>query len=214
MKRENYTLSISKEELNSLPTTTFKGTIHLIDNEEGVRKAMSALSGCSLIGFDTETKPSFKKGQTNQVALLQLSAGDDCYLIRLNRTGLMPEIKAFLEDESICKVGLSIKDDFHNLQRLADLNPGGFIDLQDYVRSFRIADSSLTKIHAIILGKRISKSQQLTNWEAPKLTSKQIQYAAIDAMACVNLYNHLKSGAFKPENSKYKKYPSDEEKKD
>lgn len=179
----------------------------IVDSLEGVDSAVAELTAAALIGFDTETKPAFKKGQTHSVALLQLSTPSRSFLFRLCRIGLPPQVKALLENPAVTKVGLSIKDDFHSLNKIGPLSPAGFIDLQDYVRRFGIADSSLTKIHAIVFGKRISKSQQLTNWEAPSLNRRQQEYASLDALACLRLYTTLSSGEFNPATSPYRETP-------
>lgn len=203
--KHNFEVRISKEELANLPVQKFEGEIIMVDSEEEADKIIAELEEAPIVGFDTETKPAFQKGQINSVALLQLSTLTKSYLIRLSKIGLTPRVKAYLEDASKPKVGLSIKDDFHNLGKLCTLSPAGFIDLQEYVRRFLIADSSLTKVHAVVFGRRISKSQQLTNWEAPSLNRKQQEYAALDALACVRIYNKLNSGQFIPENSPYYK---------
>lgn len=201
---EKFEISISKETLSLLPIEKFTGEIVIVDTPEGAEEAVRELEKASLIGFDTETKPAFQKGHINKVALLQLATENKCYLIRLSKIGMHPAVKMLLENENNCKIGLSIKDDFHNLNKIDPIEPKGFIDLQTYVKNFGITDISLTKIHAIIFGKRISKSQQLSNWEAPVLTKKQQEYAALDALACVNIYRHLKSGEFNPQKSEYR----------
>lgn len=202
-KWKNLEIAISKEEMAALPTEKFEGEIVVVEDLPAAEKIVGELREAPVVGFDTETKPAFQKGQINKVALLQLSTQSRTYLIRLSKTGLPQGIKDFLEDESRLKVGLSIKDDFHSLAKLTDIKPAGFVDLQDYVKKFHISDCSLTKIHSIIFGRRISKSQQLSNWEAPSLTNKQQHYAALDALACVNIYNRLVSGEFIPEESPY-----------
>lgn len=191
-------ISITKQQLASLPAESFQGEIVIVDSLEGVAEAVSCLRAAPVIGFDTETKPAFQKGQINKVALLQLATPEKTFLFRLNLIGLPQEVRLILEDPSLLKVGLSIKDDFHSLAKIGNLSPAGFVDLQDYVKEFGIADCSLTKIHSIIFGRRISKSQQLTNWEAPSLTRRQQEYAALDALACINIYTHLSSGSFRP----------------
>lgn len=203
MKPGNFQISISKEELNALPVEKFDGEIIVVNDDETAEMAAEQLEKANLIGFDTETKPAFKKGQINRVALLQLATDTKCFLIRLCRIGLPQRIKAILENPTIPKIGLSIKDDFHSLAKICNINPEGFTDLQDYVRRFRIADSALTRIHAVLFGRRISKGQQLSNWEAPELTRKQQEYAAIDALACINIYKYLESGEFNPVASPY-----------
>ena len=198
-------LSITKEQLAQLPPVEYDGRIHIIDTVSGVRDAVSYMSKCDLIGFDTETRPTFTKGKSHNVALLQLATDDECFLMRINKVGLPDMLRGFLEATVPVKVGLSIKDDFHNLAKLSPINPKGFIDLQEYVKRFGISDCSLTKIHAIIFGKRISKSQQLTNWEAQVLTPRQQEYAALDALACINIYRALNNGDFNPETSIYRR---------
>jgi len=198
-----FAISISKEQLASLPMAEYSGDIVLVDSLENVDAAIRELREADVIGFDTETRPSFKKGQTNVVSLMQLSTRSRCFLFRLNRIGLIPELKALLEDPDILKIGLSIHDDFHNLRKLADINPMGFIDLQNYVKDFRIVDNSLARIYAILFGQRISKGQRLTNWEASSLTSHQQSYAALDARACIRIYDCLSAGEFVVEESQY-----------
>lgn len=198
-----YHVTISKAELSKLPTERYNGRIHLIDNIDKVGPAIERLRHAGVIGFDTETRPCFKKGQHHKVALLQLSSHTDCWLFRLNKIGLTEDIKDFLEDPEIIKIGLSIHDDFHNLRNIRPIEPKGFIDLQPFVKKYLISDNSLARIYSIVFGKRISKSQQLSNWEAPTLTQAQQNYASLDALACINIYDYIISGNFIPENSPY-----------
>lgn len=202
-KEQEYHVTITKEELATLPLIRYTGTIHLIDNEEDVPVAVDALRQGEVIGFDTETRPCFKKGQHHKVALLQLATRTDSYLFRLNKFGMPDILKNFLEDPTVKKIGLSIHDDFHNLRKLRDLDPKGFTDLQPYVKDYMITDNSLARIYGIIFGKRISKGQQLTNWEASSLTEAQQRYASLDALACIQIYEEIESGNFIPEASKY-----------
>lgn len=188
----------------ALPAARYVGSIHVINKLEEVVPAIECLKQADIVGFDTETRPSFKKGQTHIVSLMQLATYSDCFLFRLNKIGMPHELLSYLEDDKHTKIGLSLHDDFHNLQRLApDLEPKGFIDLQDYVKQWHITDISLTKINGILFDHRISKSQRLTNWEADKLTVHQQSYAALDALACIKIYDYLRSGQFDPEQSKY-----------
>jgi len=141
-----------------------------------------------ILGFDTETRPNFKKGQQNKVSLLQVSTRDTCFLFRLNRFGLCPAIKKLLETTKVKKVGLSWADDVRALRALGDFNPKGFFELQHHMLELGIKDISLAKLYANIFGKKISKREQLSNWEADVLSSKQQNYAATDAWACIMLY--------------------------
>lgn len=201
-----YHVSIPKEELSSLPIYHYSGGIQVVNTLEEAEKAIAELRNESIVGFDTETRPNFKKGNQNKVALVQLSTHKKSYLFRLCKIGIPHSLQSFLEDSQITKIGLSIHDDFHNLKILREnINPAGFIDLQPFVKDFMIADNSLTRIFAILFGKRISKSQQLSNWEADELTLHQQSYASLDAMACLNIYDYLKAGKFTPEESKYYK---------
>lgn len=197
-------ITISKEEIATLNNESFNGHIYIIDTLADAKKALAYLSKQKLIGFDTETRPSFKKGAVRQMALMQLSTYDECFLFRVNKTGMPDILIDFLEDKNITKIGLSLKDDFGVLRRSSNSAcPEGFIDLQAFVKQFNINDISLQKIYAILFDKRISKSQRLSNWEAPQLTKAQCDYAALDAWACLEIYLYLTSGKFNPETSKY-----------
>lgn len=196
-------ISIPKETLSTLPIVTFPGEIIVIDSPEAVPAAVEHLRSSKIVGFDTETRPSFHKGRTNKVALIQISTDSRCYLFRINKTGLTEELRAFIEDTGVTKIGLSLKDDFFVLHRISEFVPEGFIDLQEFVRPYGIIDSSLQRIYGIVFGERISKGQRLSNWEATDLTAAQQQYAAIDAWTCLRLYNELKSGNFQPEASPF-----------
>ena len=191
MEQNTQLQTISKEELSGLDAEEFKGRIVLVQTAATAVKALRFLMEQPVVGFDTETRPSFKKGQIHKVALIQLSTPDTCFLIRLNRLGIFPELKEFLESDSVKKIGLSTKDDFHALNRLSPIEPKGFVELQQLVKTCGIGEASLTKIYAILFGKRISKGQRLTNWEAVELTDAQQRYAALDAWACLRIYNHI-----------------------
>ena len=196
-------ITINKDTLATLPTVTFPGQITVIDSIEDAAEALAQLRKHHVVGFDTETKPSFRKGRTNTVSLIQISTDSHCYLFRINHIGFCDEIRAFMEDPSVAKIGLSLKDDFHVLHKIAEFTPAGFIDLQEFVKNFLITDCSLQKIYGIIFNQRISKSQRLSNWEAESLTQSQQIYASIDAWACLRIYTHLQSGGFKPAESPY-----------
>lgn len=204
-------LAISKDAVATLPTVVYEGDIELVDTIEKARVALRELGRARMVGFDTETRPSFRKGVLHKVALMQLSTDECCYLFRLNKLGMFEHLKAFLENPDIVKIGLSIRDDFSVLNRSGKITPQGFIDLQAFVKQYAIADTSLQKIYAIIFGHRISKSQRLTNWEAADLTPEQQRYAAIDAWACLRIYRALCDGAFVPSQSPYRVQPEDAE---
>lgn len=196
-------VSIPKQELSELPAATFEGEIVVVDTVDDANAAAVTLMQESEIGFDTETKPSFRRGQHHTVALLQLSTRNVCFLFRLNNIGLPKSIADILESNDVKKIGVSVHDDFLNLHKTYKLNPAGFIDLQDFVKQFNISDNSLSRIYGILFGKRISKGQRLSNWEAPTLTLHQKEYAALDALACLHIYDHLLSHGFNFEDSQY-----------
>ena len=184
---------ISKQEVTALPKVVFPGRVFVINTESEAQKAVSYLQSQQLVGVDTETRPSFKRGQTHKVALLQISTADTCFLFRLNRLGLPGFLVDFLQGD-ILKVGLSLKDDFMMLRKRdssKDPRKGRWIDLQDYIPRFGLDERSLQKIYALLFHEKISKSQRLTNWEADVLTEAQQYYAATDAWACVRIYNYV-----------------------
>ena len=204
-------VSISKEELSALPQVMFPGDIYIIDNMSMVNSAVRLLRKYEIIGFDTETRPSFKKGRIHKVSLLQLSTPHECFLFRLNKIGMPAMLQDYLEDSSLLKVGLSVHDDINALKRLVDIDPDGFVDVQDLAKQHHISDISLQKIYAILFDERISKGQQLSNWEAEQLSEAQQKYASIDAWSCSNIYKHLNSGQFVAKESKYYSEIEDEE---
>ncbi len=185
---------ISKEEFSALPVVDFTGEVIVINTIEQAETAVRTIREAhTVVGFDTETRPAFVKGQTYKVSLVQLSANGTGYLFRLN---LMKEfcapLRALLEDPTVIKVGLSTKDDFNGLRKWEPaFDPHGFIELQHLVKGYGIEEMSLAKIYAILFHKRISKRQRLTNWEAPALTPRQLSYAAFDAVSCVEIYQTL-----------------------
>lgn len=183
--------TITKEEIAELPLARFEGQIIVVNTEEDAEKAVSYLSGFDVIGFDTETRPSFKKGKSHKIALMQLTTKDMCFLFRLNLIGFPACLKKILSDPSIKKIGLSIKDDFSVIRRSVDINPESFIELQKMTNDFGIEENGLQRIYAILFREKISKRQRLTNWEAETLSDSQQMYAALDAWACLKIYNRL-----------------------
>jgi len=185
--------SISKEEMAELPVKEFAGNaIPVITLEQAEIAVRQIREAHMLVGFDTETRPSFQKGVSYKVCLVQLSVGQVCYLFRLNKIQQLPAcLKELLEDANVVKVGLSTQDDFKNLRRWCDLTPRGFIELQQLVKNYGITDMSLAKIYALLFGMKLSKRQRLTNWEADQLNMRQLAYAALDAVACVEIYEAL-----------------------
>ncbi len=185
------TKSITKEEIASFPVEEFSGRIIVAQTEKEVEKAVQYLEDLPMVGFDTETRPAYKKGTVRGVALMQLSTDDTCFLIRLNLTDFPPCLIRFLSNPDIKKIGLSLRDDFLSMNRRTKIEPKGFIDLQQIVPAYGIADISLQKMYALLFGKKISKGQRLTNWEADILTDAQKKYAALDAWACLKIYQAI-----------------------
>ena len=175
-----------------MPKVLFPGRIFVVYTESDAEKAVAYLKDQRIVGVDTETRPSFKRGTTHKVALLQISTQDTCFLFRLNRIGMPDSLQEFLMSDTL-KIGLSLKDDFNSLRKRQDMHPdrGNWIELQEYVGKFGIEDSSLQKIYANLFGEKISKNQRLSNWEADVLSEGQKLYAATDAWACVEIYNCL-----------------------
>lgn len=203
MDNQCFSIAIDKRKVAEMPTVTFSGAITVVEQPADAAEAVRYLRQQSVVGFDTETKPNFRKGMTNRVSLIQVATEQHSFLFRINKMGLTPELKEFMECDDIVKIGLSLKDDFHMLHMIGDFEPHNFVELQEMVRKYHITDSSLQKIYAILFNERISKGQRLTNWEAPKLTGPQMIYASIDAWACLRIYKYLNSGQFDPSASPY-----------
>ena len=180
-----------KKSISDLPRVTFPGKIVVVLTESEAQKAVDFLLSADILGIDSETRPVFKKGQHHKVALLQVSTKDVCFLFRLNLIGMPSCIVRLLEDTTILKVGLSLHDDFMMLHQRRDFKIGRFIDLQNMVSEFGIEDLSLQKLYANLFHERITKRQQLSNWEAPILTEQQKIYAATDAWTCIQIYERL-----------------------
>ena len=183
--------NISNDELAELPLSSFEGVIHVVEYPEQLDSALKYLNNQNIIGFDTETRPAFKKGQVFPVSLLQLATSDQAFLFRINKIGLPSGLIKILASPKILKIGVAIRDDIKILQRIVHFKPSGFIELQDLVKDYGIENFSLKKLSAIVLGFRISKSQRLTNWDADVLTEQQLIYGATDAWVSCDIYKQL-----------------------
>lgn len=179
---------IDKTAIQALPVTFFEGEVIVVDKPEMVADAAAYLRQHSVLGVDTEARPSFKRGVHYPTALVQISTLERCYLFRLTHVGMPVEIAAIFANPNICKVGLAFKDDINGLRRRRDFKPANCIDLQSMVCKYGIMELGLQKIFAIIFGKKISKAQQLTNWENSHLTAEQARYASTDAWATLSIY--------------------------
>lgn len=183
--------TITNDELAALPVGAFSGRIVMVDTQAQLVEACRHMRNFTALGFDTETRPSFKAGVVHRVALLQLSTPETCFLIRLCRLTLDRTLAALLENPDILKVGAALPNDIQALQKLRRFRQGGFVDLQNIVHQWGVAEKSVRKMAGVVLGMRISKAQRLSNWEAATLTPAQQSYAATDAWACLQIYDRL-----------------------
>lgn len=190
-----YQENITVEELAERELSWFKGEIVLVDDIKIFHEVFPRLLGADVLGFDTETRPNFKKGgRKNSVSLIQLATEDKAFLFRINKIGIPDELIRLLSSNKVTKVGVAVHDDIKFLSGVKKFSPRGFIDLQNYVKEFGIQSSGLKKLTAIILGFRISKRQQVTDWEAEQLSEAQEIYAATDAWVCHQIYRKLRNG--------------------
>jgi ribonuclease D len=190
--KSNLPLTISHEEINELPLGAFEGKVLVVSDEKLLQRVFDEVREHKVVGFDTETKPVFVRGQQNKVSLLQIALPYKVFLVRIKFTGMHAPIIQFLESDEIQKAGVALRDDIKALQRLKNYEPGGFIELADMSKQAGLQVESVKKLTALLLGFRISKSAQTSNWEADVLNEKQISYAATDAWACLEIYHKLR----------------------
>ena len=198
MEKRTFQQHISNEDTAKLPAVLFDGPIVIVDDEKQVEAACRDLASSPVLGFDTETRPSFRPGVTFRVSLLQLSTPTVCYLFRLNKIPLAKPILQLLEDRRVLKIGADVAGDLRSLRQIRHFRDGGFVDLQGIAPEWGIGEKSLRKLSAIVLGRRVSKAQRLSNWEAATLTDKQQLYAATDAWVCTRIYEQLLRTPKKP----------------
>ena len=182
---------ISKELLQWMPLAAFEGEVVVVDKEEQVAAAVAYLRTQKTVGVDTEARPSFQRGIHYPTALVQIASHERCYLFRLTHIGMPEELADFFADETVCKVGLAFKDDINGLRKRRNFTPANCIDIQKLVAQYGILDMGLQKLFAICFEKKISKAQQLTNWENSQLTPEQARYASTDAWATLLIYEDL-----------------------
>lgn len=185
-------LKISKEEVNALEIGAFQGEIVLIDHSKDIAEAVTELKRSRILGFDTETRPAFKKGVSYDVSLLQIATSKTAYLFRLNEVGLPAGIQDILEDPKVVKIGAAVRDDLKALKKLSpSFRPASFFDLNEELKRIGFLNVGVRNLSAMVLNIRISKSEQVSNWEGETLTEKQLLYAATDAWACLEIFKKL-----------------------
>jgi ribonuclease D len=187
-----YQSEISKEEVAALELIQYEGPICVIDSMEAFVQEIERIELEPVLGFDTETRPSFKKGKVYPTSLIQISSLEQAWILRVNRIGYPKRLMELLSGEIPLKIGLGLQDDLKKLRADFQFEPHGFLDLQSYVAAFRIDEKGLKKISGIVLNRRISKSQQVSNWDADILSEAQLRYAATDAWICLMIYNSLR----------------------
>ena len=186
-------INITHEEINELALGAFDGETIVVSDADHLAKSFAEINHHRAVGFDTETKPVFVRGHQNKVALMQIAIPEKVFLIRINHTGLQEEIIHFLENEKILKAGVALRDDIKALQRLKNFEPNGIVELADLAKKAGLEIEGVKKLAGLLLGFRISKSAQTSNWESPTLNEKQISYAATDAWVCLEIFKKLKA---------------------
>ncbi len=191
-----FPLSITKAEIMELPLSSYTGKVVIANNEQQIASAMAEINRAKVVGFDTEARPTFKKGQIRNVSLIQVATDQKVYLLRIKESGLTDELIDFLEDDQLIKVGIGLEDDYNLLRRLRPFRPDGFLDLNPQMKELGANSIGARNLAAMILEIRISKSAQTSNWENEVLSQKQIRYAATDAWICLEIYNKLEGWGY------------------
>ena len=191
MKPNRFAHKISKDLIQWMPVIGFSGEVIIVDKIDKLDDAIAYLRAQKILGVDTESRPSFKRGVHYPTALVQIATEERCYLFRLSHIGLPASLAAIFADNTICKVGLAFRDDINGLRRLRNFKPANCVDLQSIAGKWGILDLGLQKMYAICFGRKISKTQQLTNWENTQLTPEQARYASTDAWATLRIYKEL-----------------------
>ncbi len=187
---------ITKDQINTLPLFRYEGKVVIAADEQQIAKAVYEIEDHATVGFDTETKPMFLKGQFHHVALVQIAVPEKVYLLRIHQTGLTNALVRFFSNEKILKIGIALDDDLIALNKWRKFTPRGFHDLNKIAPTLGIENIGARSLSALLLGGRISKSQQISNWENPVLTEQQVKYAATDAWICLEMYNRLRNWGY------------------
>lgn len=193
---EEFIYNISKEEINQLPINSFNGKTYVISTKEEAEEALKELEGCDTLGFDTESRPSFRKGEHHPICLVQLATDQKAFLFRICKVGAPAGLKSILEDNKTIKIGLGIHKELTEINDNLSVNCNGFVDLELIAKKHKFRKRGVRALAAFFLKFRISKSAQKTNWERQELTSQQIRYAATDAWVCLEIYKEMKNQNF------------------
>ena len=186
--RPGFDRRMSKDEINSCPIKRWNGPVSVVRTRDGLAAAMRRLGGHTLLGFDTETRPAYKKGESHLPALLQLAGDDEVFIFQLKHLGLAGPLRKILADAAIIKAGVGLEYDIRELKKLSRFKAAGFMDLANLARQAGIKNHGLRGLAPVLLGMRIAKGAQTSNWARDVLTPKQIRYAATDAWVGRRLY--------------------------
>lgn len=195
---EEYKYSITKEEINECELAGFEGEIRLVESEDAAQEAIEYLQHSPLIGFDTESKPSFKKGEHHPIALIQLSNLEVAFLFRINKLKEMPDFSKLFSNEQITKIGLGLRDELTELETKIGCECRQFVDLERIAHYHKFHQRGVRALAAFFLKIRVSKSAQKSNWERTELTDSQLKYAATDAWVCLSIFNAMQEQGFLP----------------
>ncbi|MGC9450286.1 MAG: 3'-5' exonuclease [Oceanipulchritudo sp.] len=184
-------IKITKEEINALPLTAYEGPITIVDNDKVLKEVLPALRKEKVLGFDTESRPSFRKGDAYPASLIQFGGARHVWLFQISKIKDNKPLWKILANPRIIKAGVAIGDDIKKLQELIDFKPGGFVEIADLTQKAGILNTGLRSLAGLLLSIRISKRAQVSNWARSRLTEAQIQYAATDAWVSRQLYIHM-----------------------
>jgi len=179
--RPGFDRRMSKAEINACPMQQWTGPVSVIRSAAELETAVDKLAGHALLGFDTETRPAYTKGESYPPALLQLASADEVFIFQLKHLGLARPLQTILADPAVTKAGVSLAYDIRELNKISPFTAAGFADLGDIAKRAGIKNHGLRGLAAVLLGFRISKGAQTSNWAKDELTPQQIQYAATDA---------------------------------
>ncbi len=183
---------ISKSDINTLPLFHYSGKVTLVRSEKDLARASDVLGAQSILGFDTETRPSFSKGKSYSPSLIQLAAEDEVFLFQLKWLPLTQPLIALFENSAIIKTGVAVHDDMRFLAKIAPFSPRSVVDLGDMARKNQVENQGLRGLAAYFLHIRISKGEQCSNWGNRELSPRQIRYAATDAWASRAIYLQMR----------------------